>query len=343
MKIFDAHTHVRFGKEGFEPLYRVAKRLNYDKINILSCQCDGDLLQNLSCAVCKIRYPQMTYAFGGLDYVTGRDFLTQARSLREMGFDGVKMLEGKPATRKKLQIPLDDERYDPLYSFLEETQFPVLMHVADPGTFWDRDRIPDWAVERGWYYDESFVPYAQYYTEVENVLRKHPRLHAIFAHFFFLSEEPSHAQTFLDTHPNVSLDITAGIEMYENFSEDPALWREFFIRNADRIIFGTDSTDMPPPTDPDVMAIDQHNEMELRFLQTDGVILHYDMKLHGLGLPESVREKILYRNFIAYVGDKPKQVNKDILRREAESLRAFIADGQTRAELDELFQDLNES
>ena len=327
MKIFDAHTHIGFGNEGdFKPLYQVADRLHYDKLNILSCQCEGDLSQNLQVALCKLNHPSTTYGFAGLDYISGRDFLSQVQNIFDMGFDGIKMLEGKPATRKKLKLPLDDAAYDPFYSFLEEKQFPILLHVADPDTFWDKARIPGWATERGWHYDESYVPYSQYYTEVENLLARHPRLHAIFAHFFFLSGDPARVQTFLDNHPNVSIDITAGIEMYENFSKDPVFWHDFFVRNANRIIFGTDSTDAPPPENSEAMLIDQHNEMEIRFLQTDQAFSYYDMELHGLGLPENVREKILYQNFTAYVGETPRSINRELICREAAFLQVFIKD-----------------
>ena len=112
MKIIDAHTHVHNWKENSAPLYALAKRLNYDMLTVLSLQCTGNLLQNFICALCKITHPGMTYAFGGLDYITGRDFAAQAKNLREMGFDGIKMLESKPTTRKKLNKAIDDTAYD---------------------------------------------------------------------------------------------------------------------------------------------------------------------------------------------------------------------------------------
>lgn len=38
------------------------------------------------------------------------------------------------------------------------------------------------------------------------------------------------------------------------------------------------------------------------FLQTDCAFSYYDMNLHGLWLPKSVLEKIIYKNFAAYCG-----------------------------------------
>ena len=270
----------------------------------------------------------MTYAFGGLDYATGRDYLSQVRNLRELGFDGVKMLEGKPTTRAALGMALDDPAYDPYYDFLEETAFPVLFHVADPPEFWDRERVPDWAVAQGWFYDETHAPYGQYYEEVEHVLAKHPGLRAIFAHFYFLSGDPARVQKFLDDHPSVSIDVTAGIEMYEDFSKDPAFWRAFFVKNSHRIIFGTDSSDAGNLPDDTASAqkvdINGYAAMEIDFLRYDREIEIFGKKLHGLGLPSNALERIFEKNFHEYVGKKPRPMDRSAAKKEAGFIRAHL-------------------
>jgi predicted TIM-barrel fold metal-dependent hydrolase len=334
MVIIDAHTHIGNIEGNYEPLFDMAKKLGYSKLSVLSLQSDGGLLQNLACAQCKASHPG-TYAFGGLDYATGRDCAEQAKNLRAMGFDGVKMLEGKPTTRRALGLRLDDPSYDAYYSYLEEAQFPVLMHVADPGTFWDKDKVPSWAVEHGWFYGENDAPYEQYYEEVEHLLAKHPKLHAIFAHFFFLSGDPAHLQRFLDSHPTVSVDVTAGIEMYEDFSKDPKFWREFFVKNRDRIIFGTDSEDSAPKAgDGTEVSVSGYAGMEIDFLRHYTGIEIYGMKLHGLGLPEDAQERIFSRNYLKYVNDAPRPLDIDALRREAAFMRRFLKSDEENKQLD---------
>jgi len=330
MKIIDAHTHVYNIKENYEPLYKLGKRLNYDRLNVLSLQCTGNLLQNLNCALCKISHPEIpTYAFGGLDYKTGRDFLTQAQNLRAMGFDGIKMLEGKPTVRKNLNKALDDPDYDAYYSYLEETGFPVLFHVVDPPEFWDREKVPDWAYANGWFYDESYTPYGQYYDEVENMLNKHPKIRAIFAHFYFLSGEPGKAQKFLDDHPSVSIDLTAGVEMYENFTKNPDFWHDFFIKNSDRLIFGTDSSDAPNLNDDGEtadgkVALNGYAGMEIEFLKDNKIIEIFDKKIHGIGLPQDIQEKIFAANFEKYAGETPLPMNIDLLMQEANFIKSYL-------------------
>lgn len=333
MRIIDSHVHIRGIADGHEPLYGLAGRLGYEKLAVMSLQC-YEPLQNTAVALCKLGRPEMTYAFGGLDYITGRDFEAQAENLRAMGYDGVKMLEGKPTTRRLLKKALDDPEYDAFFTYLEDTGFPVVMHVADPDTFWDKNRAPRWAVEQGWLYDEKDQPYEQYYIEVENLLAGHPRLKAIFAHFFFLSWNAERAQRFLDEHPSVFIDITAGIEMYENFSLDPPFWRGFFTANKDRIIFGTDSTDELP--DDTAISINGYAQMEIEFLRYDRPIEIYGMKLHGLGLPDDTCERIFAKNFIGLAGGKPRPMDRVALKKEAELLRNSMGGENSRLAMDKM-------
>jgi len=335
MKIIDAHLHIGDLENKFAPLYALAERLNYDMLTVLSTVCAGRASQNLACALCKIMYPEMTYAFGGFDYITKRDFLTQVKNIKAMGFDGIKILESKPTVRKHLKMAVNDPAYDECYSFMEETAFPILLHVADPPEFWDKEKIPGWALDQGWFYDGSYEPFERYYGEVEDMLAKHPKLRAIFAHFYFLSGEPERLQKFLDDHPNVSIDITAGIEMYENFSKDPVFWREFFVKNQKRIIFGTDSSDRTNLDDSDgKVALNGYAGMEIEFLRFNKEIEIFGNKLHGIGLPESALERIFALNYLEYVGNTPQKVNIDLVNKEIEFLRGYLKNENDIKDLD---------
>jgi len=338
MKIVDAHIHISNIKKRFKPVYDLADCLNYSQINVLSLQCKGDLLQNLTCALCKALNPKSTFAFGGLDYITGRSLLSQVQNLYACGFDGIKMLEGKPTTRRKLGRALSDPVYYDYFRFLEEKSFPVLLHIADPPDFWDKDKVPPWAVEYGWNYDENDVPYHRYYDEIEELLANHPDLRAIFAHFFFLSDNPVKAQKFLDDHPLIYIDVTAGIEMYENFSKDPPFWRDFFIKNEHRIIFGTDSSDADDQTDgsdPDEnVDIRGYAAMEIEFLRSDKEIDIFGKKVHGINLPESSLRLIFSENFHKLVGTEPKDLDIAALKKEALFIQGYLQTEEDKEALD---------
>jgi len=342
MRIIDAHTHIGNFKDDFQPIFTLAKRLNYEKFAVMSTQC-GNLLQNLAGALCKIKHPGVVYAFGGLDYQTGRSMREQAEHLKALGYDGMKMLEGKPTTRRKLNLGVNDPIYTDYFKFCEETRFPVLLHIADPPEFWDKEKVPPWALERDWYYNETEVPYDKYYEEVAETLDRHPRLTAIFAHFYFMSDKPEKAQRFLDEHPNVFIDVTAGIEMYENFSLDPNFWRAFFIKNRDRIIFGTDSTDsaeVPAEADPDgKVDLRGYAGMEIEFLSSDKTIAIYGKKIRGIGLPEDTRRRILSDNFYNLVGE-PKKIDVAAVKKEAEFIRGFLKNDEDKKTLDYIAAEL---
>jgi predicted TIM-barrel fold metal-dependent hydrolase len=333
MRIIDAHTHLK-NDAVFTPLFDMAQRLGYERLTVLSLQSAGMPLQNLICALCKHEKNGGIYAFGGLDYpsfAAGTDFGAQIEHLYDCGFDGIKMIEGKPTARRLLGKAVDDPAYDPYYEFCEKKGFPILMHIADPGTFWDKDKVPPWALKNGWYYGGGDdVPYEQYYEEVNNMLAKHPKLRVIFAHFYFLSGNPERLQKFLDDHPAVFIDVTAGVEMYEDFSLDPDFWRAFFVKNQNRILFGTDSTDAAPGQGNEV-ALDGYAGMEIDFLKYHKPIEIFNYKLHGIGLPGEALKKIFADNYLGLVGE-PRPLNYAALEREAERVRAYIGDDTQKLE-----------
>jgi predicted TIM-barrel fold metal-dependent hydrolase len=341
IRIVDAHIHLLNNNAEFEHVYDLAKKLDYERMTVLSLQSSGLLLQNHLCALFKHVNKHRAYAFGGLEYVSGRDCRTQVENLYNCGFDGIKMLEGKPTARREIKLALDDPSYDPYYNFCEEKGFPILMHIADPATFWDREKVPDWALKEGWFYgEENDVPYEKYYEEVNNVLKKHPKLRVIFAHFYFLSGNPDKLQQFLDEHPNIFIDVTAGVEMYEDFSKDPDFWRDFFIKNQERIIFGTDATD--EKITGGGLALSGYAGMEVEFLKNYKPVEIYDYKLHGIGLPYEEQEKIFALNYLELVKE-PRKLDIDRLVKEGEFLRGFVKDEKDLQLLEELLTKLGRS
>ena len=84
-----------------------------------------------------------------------RELMKAVREIN-VGFDGVKILDGKPKMRKNLGRRLDDPIFDPLYAFLQEHDIPVTMHLGDPPEFWDINKISEYALKVGWYCDETY-------------------------------------------------------------------------------------------------------------------------------------------------------------------------------------------
>ena len=262
----------------------------------------------------KMRHPSSVFLFGGIDWALALDrepaaakeaLLLQLNRLRALGFDGVKLLTGKPNIRKALGTPLDGPVFAPLYEWLEETRFPVLWHVGDPAEFWSAETVPLWARQNQWWYDETHPPKAQIDREIAAVLTRHSRLNLILPHFFFLSGDLAEAEKFLLRHPNISLDLAPGVEWMHHLSRDPQTGRDFLTRHADRIIFGSDMGITHHATHPG------RGPAIRRFLETSDTFPvppdpfmspSEEPPLQGLALPEDALARIYAKNFHRLVG-----------------------------------------
>lgn len=264
------------------------------------------------------------YIFGGISrdvYHLPKSELPEAllkeiERLMIIGCNGVKMLEGKPNTRKAWPIPdFDDEVWNDYWSLLEKEQIPVYMHVNDPADFWDESKVSEFAKKAGWFYDESYVNNEDQYSQIGNVLEAHPNLRILFPHFFFFSEQLDRMAAILEKYPNVYIDITPGIELYYNLSRQHDETVKFFEKFQERICFGTDigarSVIAPEPCQLSLEESDSRIQLITRFLETKGdYILKPDgyyvagdkeVLMHGLGLPKGILGKIYETNFLRLI------------------------------------------
>jgi predicted TIM-barrel fold metal-dependent hydrolase len=342
--LIDSHTHCHNQAEA-TVLERAAERLGLKAFTVCGiCYAGGrSTVANPLALQLKIANPGRVYACGGLFYklpgrkLTGGDLVAQARRLGELGFDGVKMIQGKPTAYKAIGIPLNDPVYRDYYAYLQAERVPVVFHVADPEEFWDREKIPAHFLKMGWLYDGSFPAKEQLYAEIDDVLGRFSRLRVVFAHFYFLSADIERAGRFLDAHPTVSFDITPGMEMYGNFTAKADEWSDFFRRYKDRIVFGTDNT---CPVDDGTLnwAVDKINCMR-RFLATKDEFVFDNYEVRGLGLGCDVLERIFHLNFEALFGKRPKEVDPSVAVDYCGELTR-LADGMP--EKDEVVRSLNE-
>lgn len=327
LSITDCHTHVHSVDEIFriaynESIYRV------DQFNVLAINSARSRASNAMTLLFKRLFPRRVFGYASLQHppegvpANPEEFLRQAMRCKAQGFDGMKMLEGKPNTRKRIGVRLDDPVYDAYFDFLQREGMPILYHVNDPGIFWDKDRAPRVALERGWaYLDGSFRTKEELYGEVEGFLRKFPGLRIIFAHFYFMDEEGvERAGDFLDRWPQVSYDLTPGMH-FKSFEANLEGWRDFIIKYQDRILFGTDN---------DYGMSRQLIYAMRSILETDNTIDCWDMRLRGMKLERAVLEKIYTRNFARYSGETPREVSPEDIAEECVHIEAIAGVGPER-------------
>jgi predicted TIM-barrel fold metal-dependent hydrolase len=124
-----------------------------------------------------------------------------------------------------------------------------------------------------------------------NLVSRHPHTIFIGAHVGCSAENLSWVSELLDRCPNFYVDIAARIS---ELGRQPYTSRKFFIKHADRILFGSDFG-------PDV---DMYR-IFYRFLETDDEYFNYDPNeipgqgrwyIYGIDLPDDVLEKVYYLN-----------------------------------------------
>ena len=175
----------------------------------------------------------------------------QVREMRNAGFQGVKLWEGKPELQTSLRVALDDSLLCDAYREAGTKGMPVLVHVADPPLFWTR--------EGGlWSYVNRNVPdFDELMRQAGAMCECAPNTQFIFPHLLFLAGSLDRLTRFLDRYENAWVDLAPGLYMYPALGaadssgkplsqQQYAAARDFFSNYNTRILFGTDAFFLSP-------------------------------------------------------------------------------------------------
>lgn len=194
-------------------------------------------------------------------------------------------------------IAVDDPRWDPIWQACGELEMPVLIHSADPVAFfqpvdrfnerWEElNRHPDWS-----FAGEEYPSHDEILAARNRVIARHQKTIFFGAHVANYPENLTEVARWLDAYPNLYVEIAARIA---ELGRQPQAAREFLIKYADRVMFGTDG---PRP----IGRLLPH----WRMLETRDEYFTYAenqyppqglWNIYGLGLPEDVLRKIYYEN-----------------------------------------------
>ena len=249
-------------------------------------------------------YPNRFVVFANVNFagVGNPDWADNAvRQLEEdvkNGAKGLKIYKSLGLRNKDIdgnRITIDDRRLDPIWAKCGELGIPVLIHAADPKSFWDSmDSSNERWLElktrpRRKRSATNPAPWEQIIGEQHNMFKKHPQTKFINAHMGWYANNLQKLAELMDEMPNMYVGIGAVIA---ELGRQPRNARNFFIKYQDRILFGKDSY--------------QPNEFPtyFRVLETNDEYFPYYKKYHafwamyGLNLPDEVLKKVYYKNAI---------------------------------------------
>ncbi|WKX76026.1 amidohydrolase family protein [Zobellia laminariae] len=196
------------------------------------------------------------------------------------------------------RLAVDDVRLDPIWAKCGELGVPVLIHSADPKSFWDDMNADNerWLElkthSRRKRSDTDPAPWQQIIDEQHNVFKKHPKTNFISAHMGWYANDLQQLGGFLDDMPNMYVGIAAVIA---ELGRQPQNAREFFIKYQDRILFGKDS--WKPEEFPTYFRVLETNDEYFPYYKK----YHAFWAMYGLNLPDEILKKVYYKNALSLV------------------------------------------
>ena len=174
----------------------------------------------------------------------------------------------------------------------------LMSHVGDPDTWYNKKYDP-----------AKYGTREEHYRLWEDCLREYRDHPWLGAHLGGNPEDLGRLQYLLDTYPNLYLDCSATRWMVREVSARRDQARDFFIRNQDRLIFGSDQ----------VSGDDRHFDFlasrfwcHRKLWETAYVgpspILDPDLPaeeqpvMRGLALPDAVLQKLYHDNVVKLLG-----------------------------------------
>ena len=312
MKKIDFHVHIETDLPVKQSAYYfkdMCDRYGYSGINILAfcyrLEDNKGFYEKCNEAALELKEEMGDGSYAFCCLLPGKDFARQAEYYMSNGFDGIKLLRGgKPNYYKNFPYLYDHGIYEDFFALAEENQYPIIMHNNDPAYSWDLSKAPERAIKMGWVYDSSVPSHERYFQSVDNVLDRHPNLKIAMAHMGFYSENIAKAFDMMEKYPNLYMDITPALNIYEELSSVHDDAEQFFRKYNGRIIFGTDATNHLVG---EARAYnDKKNAVTSYFLTNGKEGDPCNKKIAPIELDGKMLENIYYNNAMRFIGKEIK-------------------------------------
>ena len=260
-----------------------------------------------SVANIKTNHPKRFIVFANIDFKgIGEEGWSEkaAKQLEEdvkNGANGLKIYKSLGFSVKDIKgnrVTVDDSRLDPIWQKAGELKIPVLIHTADPKSFWDpmdehNERWLELATHAGRKRaDDNPAPFETLILEQHRMFKKHPKTTFIAAHFGWYPNDLAKLNGLMDAMPNMVVEFGAVIA---ELGRQPKMAKAFFTKYQDRILFGKDSW------------VPSEYATYFRVLETEDEYFPYHKKYHafwpmyGMGLSDDILKKIYYKNALRII------------------------------------------
>lgn len=302
----DVHGHqYRMPEQDLKPVIEAMDTLNMGIMVNLSGRSGEKLIKSVQNI--KDNYPNRFVVFANIDFegVGTENWTENAVNQFEAdvknGARGLKIYKSLGMRYKDSEgnrLAIDDKRLDPIWAKCAELGVPVLIHAADPKSFWDdfngdNERWLELKTHpRRKRSDTDPASWEQIISEQHNIFKKHPNTTFINAHMGWYANDLGTLEELMVEMPNMYVEIGAIIA---ELGRQPRNARKFFEKFQDRILFGKDS--WKPEEFPTYF----------RVLESDDEYFPYHKKYHafwamyGLNLSDDILKKVYYKNALRIV------------------------------------------
>ncbi len=303
----DVHSHHwRLAEQDLDKLIREMDTLNMQIIVNLSGR-GGKALSDITDHIAEENYSNRIVVFtninlGSIDEPDwAEETIKQLEYDVEHGAKGLKIFksQGMRNTDKDgNRIKINDPRIDPIWAKCGELGIPILIHSADPKSFW----APHDEKNERWLElklrpnrklgPDNPAPWETIIAEQHDIFRKHPDTKFINAHMGWFANDLDKLSTLLEKYPNMYVEIGAIIA---ELGRQPRHANKFFEKYQDRVLFGKDAYNP------------EEYDTYFRVLETADEYFPYYKKYHafwrmyGLDLPDEILKKLYYKNALKVI------------------------------------------
>lgn len=303
----DVHSHHwGLAEKDLDQLIKEMDGLNMKVVVNLSGR-GGERLKLIMDNIHKYGYADRIINFTNIEIRSINDPDWLESTLQQLEYDhsigarGLKIYKSQGMTNEDPEgnrIKINDPRIAPIWEKCGELGMPVLIHSADPKSFWAphdslNERWLELKLRPGRKRDANNpASWETIIAEQHDIFRRHPNTTFINAHMGWYPNDLARLGLLLDELPNMYVEIGAVIA---ELGRQPRMAKKFLEKYQDRVLFGKDS--YKPEEYPTYFRVLESADEYFPYYKR----YHAFWRMYGLDLSDEVLEKLYYKNAIKII------------------------------------------